>query len=158
MVLKNQSILQKVLLGGLRKSEVMNKLSVDEEICIIPRNINKPDIIINKPIKLNWKQIGCVSVGAIVSYGIYQTGLPLNFKIASCVVGFLSGVFCAYYKHEGSTVDEIVINSATYLKRKHRYQEMEKRGGLVVTINPKFNETSVTNIQSKIITLQPTKV
>lgn len=116
---------------------------MDEYICMVPRNLNKPDTIIHSPIKLNWKQIGYLGLGVGGAYWSFQTSLPDIIKLLMISGSLGVGILASSYRYKGSTIDEMLFDSLTYTYRKHYYKKMNERGDLIVTISAKHDETSV---------------
>jgi hypothetical protein len=111
---------------------------MEKYVCIVPRNVNKPDVIINyKQIKLNWKQMGYLGIGLIGSYLTFNTGFPIVVKIVMMTGSFCLGIIGSVFEHKGSTLDELVLDSIQYTQRKVYYDSLKTRGDFVVTIGSK---------------------
>lgn len=104
-----------------------------EQLCIVPRNLNKSDTIVHYPIKLDWKQISYIVVGGVVTYSVFQTGIPLVYKIVASIGGVGVSLVGSFFKYEDSTIDELVIDSLHYVQKKNVYKQIEKRSGVSVT-------------------------
>jgi hypothetical protein len=113
-------------------------------VCVIPRNINKPDIIVSKPVTLDWKQIGFLSIGVGLGVVFFQSDFSSDIKVISSAVTFGIGALCAFYKHEGSSVDDIAVNYITYVQRKNFYKK--GREDIVVKINYRESQKFVGSI------------
>lgn len=130
-------------------------MSEDSHICIIPRNLNKSDLIINTPIKLDWKQFGYLIGGALAGTFIYTSQLPFALKTSCIVTTSLISLIGSFYRYEGSTMDEILLNSVTYAGSKKVY-EKHREGGCVVKINTRKNEKQDAFSIKQLITVQNT--
>lgn len=115
--------------------------------CRIPRNLNKPDIIVHSPIKLGWKQIVYIGAGVGGAYLAFQTGLPQVYKIALMATSCGIGMICSLIKYEDSTIDELVVDSLHYVQKKNIYKQLNKRGDLIVRIKTKQEETTVSGLK-----------
>ncbi|MNJ90187.1 hypothetical protein D3C87_77810 [compost metagenome] len=107
---------------------------MNEETCLIPRNLRKPDIIVQTPMKLTLKQLAYIGAGIGGAYLIFTCPVPIIIKgvmvVGSAGLGFVGALF----KYEDSSIDELAIDSVVYLQRKNYYHQLNKRGGLVVNI------------------------
>ncbi|MNB96075.1 hypothetical protein D3C81_753430 [compost metagenome] len=124
---------------------------MDDLICMVPRNLNKPDTIIHFPFKLNWKQISYLGLGIGGTYLSFQTFLPISIKIGLSIGSFGLGVISAAIKYKGSTVDELALDAITFTQRKIYFNNLKGRGDLIVTISCREEKTTVTGIKSKIL-------
>lgn len=131
-------------------------MEATEYLCMIPRNLNKPDKIpVYGRFSLTWKQIGYLAVGGAVTYFTFQTaGLPIVAKIAISAAGFGTSLAASFVKPQGVEIDELLMNSLFYTQRKIYYKNLEKEGGLIVTIKSKEEGSTITTKVQK-FSLQP---
>ncbi|MNW10179.1 hypothetical protein D3C71_2073390 [compost metagenome] len=83
----------------------------------------------------------------------FQTGLPISIKIGLSAGSFGLGVLSAAFKYKGSSVNELALDAITFTQRKVYFNNLKKRGDLIVTISSKENETTVFGIKPKTISL-----
>lgn len=131
-------------------------MEAKEYLCMIPRNLNKPDKLpIYGRFSVTWKQVGYLAVGGAVAYFTFQTaGLPIVAKIAISTAGFGASLAASFVKPQGVEVDELLFNSLVYAQRKIYYKTLEKEGGLIVTIKSKEEGSTITTKVQK-FALQP---
>jgi hypothetical protein len=130
---------------------------MEKQICMVPRNLNKPDIIITKPFELNWKQIAYIGLGVGGAVLAFKTGLPIPYKTALSGISVLGGLGGAAFQYEGNTIDELALNALTYQQRKVYYNNLEKRGEINVTISTREEEKTV-DIKPTKLTVSTTKI
>lgn len=113
------------------------------EVCLIPRNLRRPDNIIQKPIKLNMKQIIYIGAGIGGAYFAFGTTLPLVYKCIAMGASFGAGIFGGLFKYEGSSIDELATDSLVFIQRKNYYRQLSKRSELIVNIGANKEESTV---------------
>lgn len=109
----------------------------ENQSCLIPRNLNKPDTISILKIELSLKQVGYLVLGATSFYFCFTSGLPLLIKAGLSFIGLNTSLICSFVTFNDSNVDELALNSLTYFQRKIYYRKMEGRGEMVVNIKSK---------------------
>lgn len=127
-----------------------------EYVCVIPRNLNKPDVISFGRFSLTWKQVGYVVIGGAIVYFTFQTGLPIVIKVVVSSLGVGASLAASFVKPNGVELDEVALNSLVYAQRKFYYNKLEKVGGLVVTIKSKEEGSTITT-RKQVIALQPAR-
>lgn len=107
---------------------------MNEDICLIPRNLRKPDTIIQTPIKLTLKQLVYIGAGIGGAYIIFGCAAPILVKGVMMVSSAGIGIAGALVKYQDSSIDELAVDSLVYVQRKNYYHQLNKRGGPVVNI------------------------
>lgn len=125
---------------------------MEEYVCIVPRNLNKPDTIIHSPIELNWKQIGYIGLGLCGAYLGFKMDSSILIKLVTITGSCGLGILSAMYNYKGSSVDELAFDAITYAQRKIYYSNLEKRGDFIVTIGSKDEDATV-KIERKKLTV-----
>ncbi|MDF2533990.1 MAG: hypothetical protein K0R18_147 [Bacillales bacterium] len=121
---------------------------MNEDICLIPRNLRKADTIIQTPIKLTMKQLVYIGIGIGGAYFAYGAALPLLYKGLIMGGSALAGVAGGLFKYQGSSIDELVGDSVVYVQRKSYYNKLNKRSEVVVNINSRKEETTIIGARS----------
>lgn len=112
-----------------------------EQLCTIPRNLNKPDVVINSPIPLNWKQITYIGIGVAGTYLAFQTAWPIIYKVIAISGSVSISLITSLVKYEDSTIDDLVIDGLHFVQKKNIYNQIEKKGGINVRIGTYKDET-----------------
>lgn len=94
----------------------------EKDIYLIPRNLNKSDVIIHSPIRLNWKEIFYLGLGAGGIVWIYNLSLPTFINITAMVITGIVSVFGAIFKYEGLMIHELIADVIMYFIRKLHYK------------------------------------
>lgn len=113
-----------------------------ESLISIPRNLNKPDIILHSPVQLNWKQVGFIGFGITGSILAYHSHLDTSLKIILIISSFGVSIFTSLFKYEGTSLDELSTDAVVYCQRNLYYKNMAKKGDIVVNIGSKEKESS----------------
>lgn len=105
----------------------------EKEVYLIPRNLNKPDVLIHKPITLDWKETLYIAAGIGGMVWTYQTGLPPIGKLIGLIASSLVAILGASFRHEGLMIHELIIDVLTYLQRKIYYRKERGDGNATET-------------------------
>lgn len=114
---------------------------MNEEICLIPRNLRKLDNIIQTP-KLNIKQLTYIGLGIGGAYIAFSSGMLVIYKVITIVGSLAIGLAGSFYKYRDSSLDELAIDGIVYLQRKNYYHQLNKRSGLIVNISARAETTT----------------